>query len=162
MSAPPPQGAGVLLLPCAPDDADWMRRVHLDHYARAHGFDGSFADAVDAALAQMQAAGRGWIAWERGARVGCVALTDAGSGAARIQLFFVVASRRGTGGGCALRTGATEAARADGTTRMDVATFAEHAAAGRIYARAGFALVSERAVAAFGQRLREQHWQKPL
>lgn len=160
MSQSPGQARAARIAPYLCADAAWVQAAHVDHYTRAHGFDARFGAAVAAAIAEARLGG--WIARAGDRRVGSLFLTREDGDAVRLRLVFVVAEWRGRGLGRRLLDIAEAAAQRDGATRMVVATHAEHAAAGRLYARAGFHLGQARPVVSFGQALTEQHWEKRL
>lgn len=166
MKPAPPRPAAVALRGAGPGDEAWVIAAHRDHYARTHRFDDTFLPAVRQALAEA-AAGRcaarppGWIALDAGHRVGSLYLNRDGA-CLRLRLVFVAAAWRERGIGLALLHRAEQAAREAGAAALRVATFAEHAAAGRLYARSGFLRVAEAPVHAFGQGLTEVRWEKPL
>lgn len=153
--------------PLAPGDAGWVLERHGSHYCGNEGFDRSFEALVARRLAEVlrdpdSRGDRGWIAWERGIRLGSIFFAREADGAARLRLFYVVAEARGQGVGRALLDTLSVYARAMRCPLLRVATHAEHAEASRLYARAGFHRVSSAPVTSFGRALTEEHWEKPL
>ncbi|APE44078.1 GNAT family N-acetyltransferase [Sulfitobacter alexandrii] len=145
------------------DDRDWLVEQHSVHYAREEGFDESFgtlvAEILDAFLAKNDPAReRGWIAWAEGRRLGsifCVRLDD---DTAKLRLFLLTPEARGRGLGRRLLETCMGFARDAGYRRMTLWTHESHRAAGALYARNGWSLVSRTPVVSFGQPNVEQHW----
>ncbi len=149
-------------------DAGWVLEAHARHYTECDGFDASFEALVARVLAHFLAArdpetDRAWIAEAAdGRRLGCVFCQRAEADTLKLRLFLVLEPARGTGLGRRLLAAVLAHARTCGFARVRVATHESHRAAGRLYAAAGFALVSSRPVTAFGQALVEQVWELPL
>ena len=157
MTVPAP---GFALRPFAPADRAWVAAAHGTHYRRVEGFDAGFDTAVAAALDDIEARlGRdrsfGLILWTTpaGARCGSIFCCAAGGQAARLRLFLLEPALHGRGLGRAMLAAATAQAQARGFRSLDVATFDAHAAACRLYARAGFEEVARRPCTAFGRSM---------
>jgi len=144
-------------------DAAWALDVQSRHYAVVEGFDRSFEDDLARALDTLFGQGvTGWIAMQDCARIGSIFTPVVAASQRRLQLFFVTAAARQQGAGQALLTHALSQASRDGARTVAVATFAEHAAACRLYQRNGFACVSREPVRRYGRDLTETHWEKRL
>jgi N-acetylglutamate synthase-like GNAT family acetyltransferase len=90
-------------------------------------------------------AGEFWVAVDRDAVVGSIALVDIGSGQAALRKMFVKADHRGAEHGVARLLVATllDHARASGIREVYLGTTAAFLAAHRFYEKAGFELVDE-------------------
>jgi GNAT superfamily N-acetyltransferase len=166
--------AGVALRPLRRTDAGWVLARHAALYARDEGFDARFAADVEAALSEFFAGApgdRGWIAEAASAAdgagngaapVGSILCVGAGAGAARVRLFLLEPEWRARGLGRLMLETCLAHARATGRSRLLVGTYDSHRAAGRLYARAGFALVAIRPLRRYGRDLVEQSWEKRL
>jgi GNAT superfamily N-acetyltransferase len=158
------------LRPFSPEDAEWLVDRHAALYARDDGFDESFGPLVAGIIAEFLAKAdqmrqAGWIAWEGGQRLGsifCVGEGPATPQIAKLRLFLVEPQARGTGLAQTLLDTCFAFARSAGYTQMLLWTHESHRAAGRLYARNGFAVISSRPVHSFGQDLVEQIWQRDL
>ena len=156
------------LRPFAADDAPWVIEAHAIAYARDEGFDGTFRDVVARIVADFTAHARpgrdaGWIACDaRGQRLGSVFVVDDGAGAARLRLFLLLPESRGTGLAQAMIDTALNFARTAGYGRMVLWTHESHVAAGRLYARNGFALTHAESRHSFGRDVVAQTWAKEL
>lgn len=154
----------------APGDVGWVIGRHGAVYARDEGYDATFEALVARLLADWldrrdPARERGWIAWRGGVRVGsifCMAEGPQEPDVARLRLFLIEASDRGTGLAQRMIGDCLDFARTAGYRRMRLWTHESHRAAGRLYARQGFALVSARAARAFGQDVVDQTWERDL
>lgn len=149
------------------DDTAWLIAEHARHYAVVEGFDATFEALVARSVAAFvsdhdPSCERAWIAHEGGAPVGSIFCARADAQSARLRLFYVVASARRRGVGQDLLRTLTGFATDAGYRRLCVATYASHAAAGRLYARSGFTLTASFPVENFGCSLVEQNWEKPL
>ncbi|MFK7835350.1 MAG: GNAT family N-acetyltransferase [Sulfitobacter sp.] len=150
-----------------PADRDWLVAAHGEQYARAEGFDETFgplvASILDDFLADHDPAReRGWIAWQNGVRLGsifCVALDET---TAKLRLFLLLPEARGQGLGQRLLATCMGFARDNGYCGMKLWTHESHRAAGALYAKTGWTLMSSKAVTSFGQPLVEQHWEITL
>ena len=157
----------IEIRPFVAADRDWLVAQHRDHYAQAEGFDASFgvlvAQIVDDFLADHDPEReRGWIAWQGGERLGCIFCVALDAQTAKLRLFLLVEAARGKGLGRRMLDTCMGFARARGYARMQLWTHESHRAAGTLYARTGWELVSSRPVVSFGQPLVEQHWRIAL
>jgi GNAT superfamily N-acetyltransferase len=163
-------GMSFDLRPFAPQDADWLVARHAALYARDDGFDESFGPLVAGIIADFlgqpeHARQAGWIAWVGDERLGsifCVGEDPATPQIAKLRLFLVEPQARGTGLAQTLLDTCLGFARRNGYAQMRLWTHESHRAAGRIYTRNGFTLISARPVHSFGQDLVEQIWQRDL
>ncbi|MGQ0564817.1 MAG: bifunctional helix-turn-helix transcriptional regulator/GNAT family N-acetyltransferase [Gemmobacter sp.] len=155
------------LTPLRPGDAGWVIARHAEHYAANDGFDATFEALVARIVADFLAGHdpareRGWIARAGERRLGsifCVAETPE---VAKLRLFFIEADARGTGLAQRMLEDCLGFARSAGYGHMRLWTHESHRAAGRLYARNGFALTAARPVRTYGQDLVEQVWERPL
>lgn len=153
----------------AADDA-WIVARHGALYTESEGFDASFAPLVAGILAEYHllrdpARERGWIAEANGQRLGCIfCVTDraAGPQIAKLRMFLIEPEARGTGLAQRLLEACLGFAREAGYVEMRLWTHRSHVAAGRLYARNGFALEREVPVHSFGLDLIEQFWSRTL
>lgn len=146
-----------------PADRDWIIRQHGTHYARAEGFDDSFGvlvgEIVDAFIAEHDPAREaGWIAVDGDERLGCIFCVAVDDDTAKLRLFLTTDAARGKGLGKRLLKTCMDFAQAQGYRGMTLWTHESHRAAGALYARTGWTLVSSKPVTSFGQKLVEQHW----
>lgn len=150
-----------------PQDRDWLVAEHRLSYARSEGFDDSFGVLVAEILDQFlrdhdPACEAGWIAWQEGQRLGsifCVKLDDE---AAKLRLFLLTEKARGKRLGRRMLDTCMGFARAQGYRHMKLWTHESHRAAGALYAKTGWHLMSSAPVVSFGQPLIEQHWEITL
>ncbi|MEM8851017.1 MAG: GNAT family N-acetyltransferase, partial [Pseudomonadota bacterium] len=106
---------------------------------------------------------RAWVAVDAdGTRQGCVFCTRPAPDLAKLRMFLVEPVMRGTGLAQRLLDAVICHARATGAAKLVLWTHESHRAAGRLYARNGFARVNETPVEAFGQPTVEQNWELPL
>jgi GNAT superfamily N-acetyltransferase len=158
----------LVLRPPRAGDLGWVVYRHGVLYAQEYGWDESFealvarvvADYSDGRDAARQA---GWIAEVDGERVGsifCVPSSD--ESVAKLRLLFVERIARGLGVGKRLVFECLEFARARGYTAIELWTVSVLAAARAIYQRAGFELVTEEPLRAFGHDLVSQTWRLEL
>ncbi len=150
-----------------PGDAGWTTYRHGALYAEDEGYDESFEALVAEILAAFlrghdPSRERGWIAERGGARVGsifCVRETDE---VAKLRLFFVEKTERGSGLAQSMLETCMAFARTAGYRHMRLWTHESHRAAGRLYARNGFALTASVPNQSFGQEVVDQTWERPL
>ena len=150
----------------APGDAGWIASRHGALYARDEGYDIGFEALVLRLLADfIETRGpqeRAWIAHRGTDRLGCIFCTRPDVETAQLRMFLVEPAHRGTGLAPWLLDLCVDHARKTGARRLKLWTHESHRAAGRLYARSGFALVDARPVAAFGQATVEQNWIRDL
>ncbi|WP_425092090.1 N-acetyltransferase family protein [Tropicimonas sp. S265A] len=149
-------------------DIPWLVARHDALYRAEAGFDGSFAGVVERALNDFfdgrdPKSERAFIPVVASKSVGSLFCTRGPEKhIAQIRLFWLEPAQRGTGLGRAMLEAALQHARAAGMHQMLVRTYDRHAAAGRLYAKAGFELTEARAVENFGQSLVEQAWRRAV
>ena len=157
-----------VLRPPRAGDLGWVVHRHGVLYAQEYGWDEDF-EALAAKVAAAYLDGRGtarqagWIAEADGERVGgvfCMAGPDKRT--AQLRLLLVEPSSRGLGVGKRLVAKCVEFARASGYTAIELWTVHVLAAARGIYQRAGFQLVTEEPIHAFGHDLVGQTWRLDL
>ncbi|NJM83748.1 MAG: GNAT family N-acetyltransferase [Tabrizicola sp.] len=116
-------------------------------------------------LAQDPARERGWIAARGPLRLGSIfCLQDPGPepDVAKLRLFLVERSERGTGLAHRMLETCLSFARTAGYRKMRLWTHESHRAAGRLYARNGFAVTEARAARSFRQDVVVQIWERSL
>ena len=150
--------------PFSSDDADWLIRQHADHYAKAEGFDDTFGPLVASIIQDFlerhdPKSESGWVAHDGDMRLGSIFCVRNGDQTAKLRLFYLVPEARGTGAAQALLDRCLTFARTAGYRDMTLWTHESHVAAGKIYARNGFARVSAKPVHSFGVDLVEETWQ---
>ena len=151
-------------------DAPWLIARHGAIYAEDEGFDDSFPVLVAEIVAQFLAAPdpsrqAGWIARAADLRLGsifCVGEDAATPEIAKLRLFLIEKSARGTGLAQALLDTCLGFARSAGYRHMRLWTHESHRAAGRLYARNGFVLTQSHPVRSFGVDLVNQIWERAL
>lgn len=155
------------LTPFIAADADWLVDRHAALYARDEGFDASFGqlvrEIVEAFLAghdpEREA---GWIARDGTRRLGSIFVVQEAPGVAKLRLFLIEPEARGTGLAQAMLEHAMAFARIAGYRHMRLWTHESHRAAGRLYARNGFAMTAAEARQSFGCQVVAQTWERPL
>jgi len=155
------------LRPFTAADADWVIARHGTLYAEHEGYDASFEALVATIVADFLAykkPGRdeGWILWRDGRRLGSIFVVEEDSRTARLRLVLLEPEARGAGLAQAMLDQALDFARAAGYATMRLWTHESHRAAGRLYARNGFSLLSSAPAQAFGQEVVEQTWERAL
>lgn len=155
------------LAPFAATDADWLVDRHATLYARDEGFDQTFGQLVrqivEAFLrAHDPSCEAGWIAWSEGRRLGSIFVVKEGPGVAKLRLVLLEPEARGTGLAQRMLEQAMGFARGAGYGHMRLWTHESHRAAGRLYARNGFAMTGAEARHSFGRDVVAQTWERPL
>ena len=154
-----------------PGDVGWVIGRHGTIYAREEGYDLRFEGLVSGILAGFLDRGdssreRGWIAVDAsGDRLGCIFCMAEGSDqpeVARLRLFLLEPRIRGTGLAQRMIEACMAFARDAGYRHMRLWTHESHRAACRLYARNGFVLTSRSEGEAFGQKVVDQTWERPL
>lgn len=148
-------------------DFGWMIERHGVIYAEEYGWDGTFEGFVaeivgDFARGHDQRDERAWVAELDGRRAGAVLCVREDEQTAKLRTLFVEPWARGHGIGTRLVDACVTFARAAGYARLmlwtnDILVDARH-----LYERAGFRLVGEGLLHAFGQDLVEQTWELDL
>jgi GNAT superfamily N-acetyltransferase len=147
-------------------DLGWVVARHGVVYHESYGWDASFEALVAGVVGRFadghdQARERGWIAVVEGKPAGsifCMA-EDGDSETARLRLLLVEPWARGLGIGKALVGECVEFARAAGYRRMVLWTDDFLVSARRLYADAGFHLVSSKIEVAFGAESVAEDWE---
>ena len=139
-----------------PGDAGWIVERHGALYARDEGYDTSFEALVAEIMAEFlrshdPARERGWIAWGDGRRLGSVFCVARGPETAQLRLFFLEPEARGLGLGRQMLDACLGFARDVGYRELVLWTHESHAAACRLYERAGFEKTGSRPKKEFGQ-----------
>jgi N-acetylglutamate synthase-like GNAT family acetyltransferase len=137
----------------------YEREYGLDHRIEASVAEGMarFADA----LARSDRAGL-WVAERDGAVVGAIGITAESDAVARLRWFIVAPEARNEGIGGRLLDRALAWTRERGFRRVYLFTFGDLHAAARLYARAGFAKVSERVGTEWHDTMVEERWELEL
>lgn len=157
----------IVLRDLAPGDAGWVIARHGALYAEDEGYDSSFEALVAEIVAGFLRAAdrvreRGWIAERCGHRLGSIFCMRDDDRTARLRLFLLERSERGTGLAQRMIDVCVGFARQAGYARMRLWTHESHCAAGRLYARNGFRLVASAPARAFGQDTVDQEWECDL
>lgn len=159
--------APAVLRDLAPGDAGWIVERHGALYAEDEGFDASFEALVAEIVADFlrshdPARERGWIAARGDHRLGSIFCVREAETVAKLRLFLVEKSERGNGLAQGMLETCLAFARAAGFRRIRLWTHESHRAAGRLYARNGFALTGSVPARSFGRDVVEQVWERPL
>jgi GNAT superfamily N-acetyltransferase len=160
----------ITLRRATPNDDAWIVARHGAIYAAEEGFDASFPVLVAEILQAFwqscdPARESGWIAQAGDTRLGCIfcmADHDAAPEVAKLRLFLLDPAARGSGLAQRMIDTCLDFARAAGYREIRLWTHRSHIAAGRLYARNGFALEREAQVQAFGVDLIDQFWARAL
>ncbi len=150
-----------------PGDAGWIIERHGVLYAEDDGFDATFEALVAEILAAFlrqhdPVRERGWVAVRGALRLGSIFVVAETPEVAKLRLFFVEKSERGTGLAQRMLETALDFAHGAGFGTMRLWTHESHCAAGRLYRRNGFELTEARPTRSFGQDLVTQVWQRTL
>ena len=150
-----------------PEDRNWLVAEHRESYARAEGFDDSFgvlvAEILDTFIATHDPeTEHGWMAWQGDKRLGSIFCVRVDAETAKLRLFLLSEAARGRGLGLKMLQTCMGFARAKGYRRIVLWTHESHRAAGALYAKTGWTLMSSKPVVSFGQHLVEQHWEIAL
>lgn len=100
-----------------------------------------------------------WVAERAGRMVGSIMLVDSGDNAAQLRLLYVEPDARGLGIGEALVRACVEFARSSGYAKIWLWTHSVLLSARRIYAAAGFEIVSVDTHDAFGEPEQGETWE---
>ena len=158
----------VSLRPFTADDRDWLLDRHAEIYWQEHGFDARFAVAVAGILDDFLAGHdpdreRGWIAEQKGARLGSIFCVDASNAAhpnrAQLRLFLLLPEARGLGLGKRMIRECMGFAGAAGYDGMTLWTHESHRAACALYAGHGWQMTGSKPVRNYGCELVEQTWE---
>ncbi len=145
-------------------DADWVIARHAALYAAEEGYDATFAVLVADIVAGFlrshdPACENGWIAARGTTRLGSIFVVRETNLIAKLRLVLLEPEARGTGLAQHMLATAMGFARNAGYTTIRLWTHESHTAAGRLYARAGFRLISSTPAHAFGQNVVDQIWE---
>lgn len=159
-----------VLRPFQPEDTDWLVDRHQVLYAREEGFDQSFGplvrDILDAFVARHDPnREQGWVAEVDGCPIGSIFCVSEGAerpDMAKLRLFLLEPSARGTGLAQSMMDHCLAFARSCGYRGMTLWTHESHLAACRLYQRNGFSITHSRATRSFGQDVVTQIWEREL
>lgn len=145
-----------------PGDLGWIIGEHGRHYVGSEGFDADFERVVAEVLVNFlntrdPERERLWVVYHQDRPVGSLLCSAEGEDA-RLRLFFVHGSMRGKGLGRQMLDHGVAHARAHGFAGVVLSTHAEHEAACRLYAKAGFICEDTTPSQAYGRLLNEQTW----
>jgi len=148
-------------------DLGWVVARHGQIYSESYGWDASFEALVAGVVGRFAAdhdpaRERGWIATVDGRRAGSIFCMAEDEETARLRLLIVEPWARGLGIGGTLVTTCVEFARAAGYPRMVLWTDDFLTAARRLYAEAGFQLISSKPEVAFGSESIAEDWELEL
>nr|MDT0665449.1 GNAT family N-acetyltransferase [Micromonospora sp. DSM 115978] len=140
-------GAAVRLRPLQAGDLGWILDRHavlyLDEFGWGAPFEASVAEIVADVAAHTDDAGqRGWVAVTSGGRVGSIVCGRHDAQTARLRLLLVEPAARGLGVGKLLVDTCVDFARSAGYAGVVLTTQDALLPARRLYAAAGFRLVS--------------------
>ena len=150
------------------DDVNEVVRLHRAVYRSEFGLDPSFAEGVVLRLAELRRGGfpgprEGlWLARERDDAMGSVTLSEEGLTLGQLGHLVLLPEARGTGAGRRLVDTVLEKARAARYERLQLFTFSDLAAAGRLYRSVGFEVTSEEDVVRWGRRMLWQRYELAL
>lgn len=158
---------GIELRDFTADDADWVIARHAALYGADEGYDATFAALVADIVAGFlrahdPAREQGWIAARGDSRLGSIFVVREADRIAKLRLVLLEPDVRGTGLARHMLATAMGFARAAHYAKMRLWTHESHVAAGRLYARAGFRLISFSPAHAFGQDVVDQIWECDL
>jgi len=162
-------GPAYILRPPRSGDLGWVVQRHGELYAREYGWNVRMealvarvvADYVDHHDPERE---RCWIAERDGVNVGSVFLTRDATrdGVAKLRLLLVEPSARGLGIGRRLVDECTRFARDAGYHTISLWTNSVLTSARKIYAAAGYRIVSEEKHERFGKKLVAETWELRL
>lgn len=157
----------ITISPFTAQDADWVVARHAALYRTEEGFDDSFGVLVGQIVGDFLAQNdptreAGWIARQGDLRLGSIFVVTEAPGIAKLRLVLIEPQMRGTGLAQRMMDQALGFARHAGYAQMRLWTHESHVAAGRLYARNGFGLISSEERRSFGQDVVAQIWERPL
>jgi DNA-binding MarR family transcriptional regulator/GNAT superfamily N-acetyltransferase len=164
---PAERAAGFELREPRVGELGWVVSRHGEIYSESYGWDVSFEELVARVVGEFAAdhdpeRERGWIADVGGRPAGSIFCVAEDDETARLRLLIVEPWARGLGVGAALVEACVEFARAAGYRRMVLWTDEFLTPARRLYAAAGFRLVSAQGEVAFGHENVAEDWELEL
>lgn len=160
--------SAITIRDMAPGDLGWLIQRHAELYRIEAGFDASFERLVAEVLVEYlktrdPARERAFIPVRDGLPLGSVfCVQGPAPDMAQLRLFWLEPSLRGTGLGRRMLADWLGFARAVGYRRAALWTHESHAAAGRLYAAAGFEITGTKPTRNFGRDVVEQRWEMTL
>jgi GNAT superfamily N-acetyltransferase len=150
------------------EDVNELVRLHRDVYESEYGLDPSFASDIAVQLAELRRGGwpgpgEGlWLAEIDGRSVGSVTLYGIGERRGRLGHLVLAPEARGSGAGRRLVEHVLEAARAAPYERLELMTFSDLSAAGRLYRSVGFVKVSSERTVRWGRAMDWERYELDL
>ena len=161
---PPPP---FLLRPHRPGDIGWITHRHGVVYAEEYDFDETFEALVAEILVKFIRKHDPkreclWIAEQAGERIGSVMIVDAGDQVAQLRLLLVEPKARGQSVGTRLIDECINFSRRNRYRKIKLWTQSNLLEARHLYAKAGFARISESPHKSFSRDLIAEFWELPL
>ena len=150
------------------DDVNHVVRLHRAVYEPEYGLEPSFADEVATQMAEFRRRGfpgarEGlWLAKADEEVVGTVTLIEESLALGRLGHLVLLPAARGTGAGRRLVDTVLGAAREAGYERLQLFTFSDLRAAGRLYRSAGFEVANAEDTVRWGRRMTWQRYELAL
>jgi GNAT superfamily N-acetyltransferase len=148
-------------------DMGWVVQRHGEIYAQEYGWTWEFEALVAGVVSQFvknfdPRRERCWIAERKGKRIGAIFCVKKTATVAKLRMLFVDKDARGLGLGSRLVDECIAFARRAGYKKMVLWTESPLTSARRIYAAAGFRIVSRTPVREFGKRMTSEIWELDL
>lgn len=148
-------------------DMGWVVQRHGEIYAAEYGWNWEFEGLVAGVVSQFvknfdPKRERCWIAERNGKRIGAIFCFQKTATIAKLRMLFVDKEARGLGLGRRLVEECIAFARRAGYKKMTLWTESPLTSARRIYAAAGFRIVSREPVHSFGKRMFSEIWELDL